>query len=167
MPFTHPPLGFRFSLRGRCTAHRSYITHFDFSKDSANIQSNCGAYELLFHDATSGKQEPSGASKLKDAEWATWTCVLGWPVQGIWPAFADGTDINAVDRSPSKRFLALSDDNGKIKVFNYPVVTPGATFKSFDGHSSHVTNVRFTPAENYVFSTGGNDRAVFQWCVEG
>jgi microtubule-associated protein-like 6 len=152
-----------FSLKATCGAHNSFITHFDFSADSNFIQSNCGAYELLFHDAETGKQEPGGATKLRNTEWATWTCVLGWPVQYIWPAFADGTDINSVDRSPSGRFLALADDSGKVKLFNYPVVTPSAASKSFDGHSSHVTNVRFNPTETHLLSVGGNDRAVFQW----
>jgi microtubule-associated protein-like 6 len=57
--------------------------------------------------------------------------------------------------------------DGKIKVFNYPVVTPGATFKSFDGHSSHVTNIVFSFDDRWVVSAGGEDVAVFQWeCVK-
>jgi microtubule-associated protein-like 6 len=152
-----------FALKATCGAHNSFITHIDFSADSKYLQSNCGAYELLFHDADTGAHLPGGASKLKDAEWASWTCVLGWPVQGIWPAAADGTDINAVDRSPSKSLLATADDFGKVKLFNYPVAEVGAAFVSFDGHSSHVTNARFTPNEQNLITTGGNDRCVFQW----
>lgn len=79
--------------------HSSYITHIDFSRDGNYLHSTCGAYELLFWDANSGKQMTSGASALKDEIWHTWTVTLGWPVQGIWPECADGTDINAVDRS--------------------------------------------------------------------
>lgn len=36
---------------------------------------------------------------LRDERWATWTTTLGWPVQGIWPKYTDGTFINSVDRS--------------------------------------------------------------------
>ena len=47
---------------------------------------------------------PGGATALRDAEWATWTCTRGWPVQGVWPARADGTDVNAGDvRRPAAR----------------------------------------------------------------
>lgn len=60
--------------------HSSYITHIDFSKDGANLHSNCGAYELLFWDCGSGKQLPGGATQFKDEDWATWTATLGWPV---------------------------------------------------------------------------------------
>ncbi|EGR30797.1 hypothetical protein IMG5_123400 [Ichthyophthirius multifiliis] len=79
--------------------HSSAITHIDFSRDGNYIHSTCQAYELLFWDVNIGKQLTSGASHLKDEMWATWTATLGWPVQGIWPECADGTDINAVDRS--------------------------------------------------------------------
>ena len=41
-------------------------------------------------------EQVTNASSLRNQEWSSWTCTLGWPVQGIWPAFADGTDVNAV-----------------------------------------------------------------------
>ena len=68
------------TLRSKFSKHNSYITHFDFSADSRFVQSNCGAYELLFSNASNGKQITS-AAELKDVKWATWTCTLGWPVQ--------------------------------------------------------------------------------------
>ena len=44
-----------------------------------------------------GKRQVS-ASGVKDVEWFTWTCKIGFPVQGIYPG-VDGTDVNTVDRS--------------------------------------------------------------------
>jgi len=35
-----------------------------------------------------------------------------------------------------------------------------------DGHSSHVTNVRFMSDDKYIISTGGEDQTVMQWRVE-
>jgi microtubule-associated protein-like 6 len=32
-------------------------------------------------------------------------------------------------------------------------------------HSSHVTKVRWSPQDNYIFSAGGNDTAIMQWKV--
>lgn len=101
-------------------AHHSTITHFDFSMDGKYLMSNCTSYEILFFDTATGKQNPGGASQLKDETWKTWTCTLGWPVKGIYPPCADGSDINACDRSPDGTVLATADDFGLVKLFKYP-----------------------------------------------
>ena len=145
-----------------CKGHSSYITHIDFTADSRYLQSNCGAYELLFWDVQTGKQEKS-ASKMRDKQWATWTCTLGWPVQGIWPAEADGTDVNAVDRSSDQSTLVTADDFGQVKLFRYPCVSKVARAKTYPGHASHVANIRFTAGSSHVITAGGNDRCIFQY----
>lgn len=80
-------------------ASTSSVTHIDWSLDSGAIHSNDASYEILYYNVEAGTQDPSGASSFRDEFWATWTCILGWPVQGIWPPEVDGSDINAVDRS--------------------------------------------------------------------
>lgn len=82
---------------------------------------------------------------------------------GIWPHGSDGTDVNAVDRSPSGRYLVSSDDFGQVNIFNYPVLVARAPRRVCKGHSSHVMNVRFTGDERRAISVGGKDRAIFQW----
>jgi len=69
---------------------------------------------------------------------------LGWPVQGIYPPAADGSDINACDRHPDGSVLVTADDFGFVKLFNYPCPVEKASFHKFVGHSSHVTNVAFS-----------------------
>lgn len=74
--------------------------------------------------------------------------------------------MNAVDRSNSNKLLATADDFGKVKLFKYPCVTAGAKYRSFEGHSSHVTNAAFTPGDKHLISAGGNDKSLFQWRVK-
>jgi len=157
-----------FKLKWSMKKHSSYICHLDWSENSANLQSTCGAYELLFWDINTGKQMTSGASALKDELWATWTCTLGWPVQGFYPACASGKDINYVDRSKDKcsagyKLLARADDWGKVSVLRYPSLQKASEGVVGVGHSSHVTNVRFSNKDDYIFSCGGEDNCVFQW----
>jgi hypothetical protein len=44
----------------RCSGHSSYVRHLDWSANSRVVQSSCGAYELLYFDAATGKQVGSG-----------------------------------------------------------------------------------------------------------
>lgn len=152
-----------FNLQKKMKGHVSRVTHIDFSEDSNVLQSNSTSYDVLFHNLESGKQVPNGASSYKDEKWSTYTCVLGWAVQGIWPPCASGDDINAVDRDKENKVIATGDDWGKVKLFKYPCPVEKSCFNRYVGHSSHVTCVRFTQSNNYLISTGGNDKAIFQW----
>ena len=137
------------------------------------IHTNCGAYELLFFNTETGKQEGYGASNTKDDDWASWTAVLGWPVQGIFPPFSDGTDVNACHKAHNSDLLATSDDFGRVNLYNWPCLNRHWTGKKWEGemngavqlegHSSHVTNVRFSLDDSKLLSCGGNDKSVFQW----
>ena len=89
----------------------------DFSQNSRVLQTNCTSYEILFWDAKTGKQDAKGASNNRDEQWATWTLTQGWPVQGVYPPFSDGLDVNAVDRSADSKVVATGDDFGLVKLF--------------------------------------------------
>ena len=119
-------------------------------------------------------QDKGGASGFRDEPWASWTLPLGWPAQGIWPTYADGSDINSVDRTAAfhidgYQLVASGDDKGKVKIFRYPSMMKGSLPVEGKGHSSHVTNVRFAKNDvtqtTYLYSTGGNDTCVFQWKI--
>jgi microtubule-associated protein-like 6 len=169
----------QFKRRGKLSKHNSGINQFDFSSDGKSLQSCCSAYEIIYSDVAKSQQILKGASELKDTQWATWTCTLGWPTLGIWKGDMDGTDINAVDRSPSGELLACADDFGKVKIFRYPVCNPkGTESEIYTGHSSHVTNVRWiseniiksssrssnnSTTDDILISCGGMDKCVFQW----
>lgn len=152
------------------SGHSSFITHLDWSENGEALHSTCGAYELLYWDINSKKQDTSGASNFRDEKWNTWTTILGWPVQGIWEKGMDGSDINAVDRSPidhpdGYQLLATGDDRGKVRVFRFPSITENSLSMVGNGHSSHVTMVKFALDGKHVYSAGGNDTCIFQWRV--
>ena len=47
---------------------------------------------------------------------------------GIFPPAADGSDINAVARSPDGTVSATADDFGQVKLFKYPCPVEEAAF---------------------------------------
>ena len=81
----------------RCEQHHSFITAFDFTTDGEFLQSNDGGCELLFSNESC--EYVAQATSLKDAEWASQSCTLGWGVKGLWPKVNDGTFFHCCDRS--------------------------------------------------------------------
>uniref|UniRef100_A0AAR2LWF0 HELP domain-containing protein n=1 Tax=Pygocentrus nattereri TaxID=42514 RepID=A0AAR2LWF0_PYGNA len=153
--------GRRYTRFGKCTGHSSFITHLDWSKDGKYIMSNSGDYEILYC-----KCSTLCPSRSKDREWASYTCVLGFHVMGVWLEGSDGTDINALCRSHSERVVAVADDFCKVHLFQYPCPKPKAPSHRYEGHGSHVTNVRFTHCDSHLLSLGGKDACILQWRVK-
>uniref|UniRef100_A0A4W5JXK5 EMAP like 3 n=1 Tax=Hucho hucho TaxID=62062 RepID=A0A4W5JXK5_9TELE len=158
--------GRRYSRYGKCNGHSSFITHLDWSKDGKYVMSNSGDYEILYWDVAGGCKLLRNRYESKDREWASYTCVLGFHVMGVWLEGSDGTDINALCRSHSERVVAVADDFCKVHLFQYPCPKPKAPNHSYEGHGSHVTNVRFTHCDSHLLSMGGKDTCILQWEVK-
>jgi len=148
----------------KCTlkGHNSYITSVDWSQDSSVIRSVCGAYELLFFDVDSGKQDTGGASATVDTIWATSTAKFGWCVDGIFPGNTDGTHVNHVWFSDDNRLVLTADDYGLVNVYRNPV-RKGHQPKSYRAHSEHVVRVRFVGGTQQIVSIGGYDKTIMIW----
>jgi WD40 repeat protein len=93
-----------------CKGHGSYVTNIDFSTSGLFMQSNDAVREILFWDVTTGKSI-SQSSKCREIVWSTWTCVYGWPCQGVHNgasgSIEDG-DINAVVRPKRQPIPGIS-----------------------------------------------------------
>ena len=172
-----------YKVKSKCQKHNSFITSLDWSADGKFIQSNCGAYELLFHSAESGEQQTGGATKFRDEKWATFSCklgiyinlfitrktislyfIVGWPVQGIFPPNTDGSHVNGVDRSQNQQLFAVGDDWGFVNLYNNPNDKESKA-NSYRAHSSHVVRVKFDASDKYVYSVGGYDRTLMKWRI--
>lgn len=153
-----------FTQVGSCSGHSSYITHLDWSEDGEVIRSNSGDYEVLYWNGKTCEQI-TASSSLRDVKWATNSCTLSFNTVGIWPEYADGTDINAAGRSNDKMLVVSGDDYGKVNLYRYPAAHPKSVPHTYGGHSSHVTSVEFLHDDSQVISIGGNDTSVMQWAV--
>ncbi|XP_065069605.1 echinoderm microtubule-associated protein-like 6 [Rhopilema esculentum] len=146
-----------------CTGNSSYLTHFDWDKRGQMIQTNSGAREHLLFEAPSGKRKTMSIDAVARVDWATFTCVIGPTVRGIFPPMTDVTDVNATSRSKDYKLIASGDDFGQVKLFQYPVLQRGARPRVYKGHCSHVTNVRWTNDDKFLLSTGGMDASLLVW----
>ena len=84
---------------GVCKGASSYITHVDWDASGKILMVDTGAKEQLFFEAPRGARQNISAAAVSQIQWASWTCVLGPAVRGIWPPGADVTDVNACARS--------------------------------------------------------------------
>uniref|UniRef100_A0A8C9QMZ3 EMAP like 4 n=1 Tax=Scleropages formosus TaxID=113540 RepID=A0A8C9QMZ3_SCLFO len=147
--YTVSEKGRKYSRYGKCTVM------------SLNIPS-C-PHVLTLGDIPNGCKLIRNRSECKDIDWATYTCVLGFHVFGVWPEGSDGTDINALIRSHNRKVIALADDFCKVHLFQYPCSRPKAPSHKYSAHSSHVTNVSFLHSDSHLLSTGGKDTSIMQW----
>ena len=164
-----------YRRQGTCKGHSSYCTHIDWSADSRFMQSNDGAYEILYWWDFDGSEPRTDkgrnkcrqytyAMEMRDAEWDTWTTVLGWPVQGIWSPYSDGTDVNALYRANSQKYCVCGDDSFQVNLFTWPALKGAyARSKQYKGHCSHVLGIQFTGTDSHVISVGGNDATILEW----
>jgi WD40 repeat protein len=141
----------------------SGIIHLDWSVNSKYLVVNTDQYEIKFINVEAGAVVRS--VDCKDMAWSTWTCTLGYPVQGI-IATSDPNDVNSVCRSKNQKLMAIGDDFNNVKLFNYPSTSNYSGSKRFLGHSSLITKVKFMLEDNCLVSIGGQDRAIIVWATD-
>ena len=161
-------------LRAKCDKHNSHVMAIDFSDDSAYVQSDAGDYEHLYHNAMDGTNFRL-PSQLKNVNWATWTCVFGWAVQGAWPTYsaeaaakagAKGLpDVTTTDRSADGKLLAAGDEAGELRVYKYPCLAKEQESVTEGAHVSHVARARFNKTGTHLVTVGKRDRAIMVWRV--
>jgi WD40 repeat protein len=146
----------------------SSVTYLDWSADSKVLRTNDRGYEVLYYNIAPNLKESThntASRSLNDTVWATETCPMSWATEFMFDGSMDGTDVNAVDRSPDGKLIANGDDFGLVNVFSYPVRSAKTGRVAKTAHSSHVMNVRFTKDGKYLLSAGGNDKSVMQWKI--
>ena len=70
---------------------------------------------------------------VKNVDWASQTCIFGWPVQGIWPKTEDVSAVEptSIDRSDDRCVLAIGNDQGYIKLSNFPNLSKNVSYYTF------------------------------------
>lgn len=151
--------------------HTSSVTHLCMSEDGHYARSCSKDVETLFWDINAGKRvDYCDVNTI----WDRWNCIFGWPVQGLFFDAGDPTDVNCCeisggnenDDEGGKKVVASGDDTGHVTIFKYPILEEKpAHVDQYLVHSAHVTNVRFSEDDAWLFSVGGGDLACFQWSV--
>ena len=94
-----------FRLKRILKGHWAAVTHVDWSLDSTTIMSNGADREVLYWNAVKGKQDKA-TLRHRDKMWASWTCVLGWPVQGAWSGRQDRGIVHDIVDKAARGFMS-------------------------------------------------------------
>ena len=137
------------------------VTHLDWSTDNSYLVVNSRNSEVKFVDII-GKAPASG-SDVSRVKWHTWTCVLGWYVQGLQ---SELSTLASCDKSHTLPILAIAQNKGKIALYRYPVLTKRQGNRMFAAQSGQVTKVKFSHDDRYLVSIGGADASVCIWKVQ-
>jgi len=90
---------------------------------------------------------------------------------------SSSSSSSSLSLSDEKQYVVIGNDYGKIKIYNYPCVIEGNNNSGGDnsipdeasvigsGHSSIVTNVKFSNTNKSIVSCGGSDRTVILWKI--
>jgi len=144
--------------------HSAFITGLDWSCDSQSIHSVSASYEILFSEAATGNFLPDGCNSLKDEAWASWTCRIGWPVQGLYPSGVNGAHIHGVERAHGGKVIATGDEWRLTNLQRFPNQNCTKP-KSYVAHSEFVTRTAWSADDQFLYTVGGGDRMLVKWKV--
>eukprot|EP00667_Euglena_gracilis_P002316 EG_transcript_2314 len=149
-----------FRCVGKARGLMATITNLDWSEDGKVLQTDDTHHQHLFFewDGTFVQRPLS----VRSTPWYTWTCRLGWPVQGVWPANADPSDVLSVARAAEQDACCSGQADGFVRVFRWPAVAPQAPARQYRGHGTGVVAVRFTARDERVVSAGGTSLLVWR-----
>lgn len=153
-----------WALLGASEKANDFVRWLDFSFDGEVVQAGTKQGHLVLYRGDSAAVVKS-TKEYKDMDWYTMSCPFGWYVQGIWPR-EHSTDFKplSVARSPDRKYLAVSFEDGEIRMFMYPCQSqPDKKWLVAKGHAKHATKVAFSSNGEYLLSLDGYSGAVLEY----
>lgn len=154
-----------YKIKQKIQLSDCYIVTLDWDNSFDFIQTvtNINTFNYYYtKDLTSAN---NAAQEIGNAEWRSITCKFGYTVQGIYMGTTDPEFISCVGKSRHIKLLAAGDDDLKLNLFNYPVITENSKAKSYRGHSDRISKIRFSKDDTKIFTIGTEDKSIFIWSV--
>jgi microtubule-associated protein-like 1/2 len=142
------------------------LTHMDWSSEGNFLQTTTNDFDLLFWDVKSLSPEKSPIA-MKDVKWMSNNCTVGFLCAGMWnnrfyqtPA---ATIITTASRTLAQDLLVSGDNDGYLRLFKYPCITPRAEFTEAKVYSGSIASVRFLYGNTTIATVGGTDATLMIW----
>ncbi|KAH0631627.1 hypothetical protein JD844_006057 [Phrynosoma platyrhinos] len=153
--------GRKYGRVGKCSGHSSFITHLDWAFDSSCLVTNSGDYEILYWIWPEGADgtDINAVCRSHDGKLLASADDFGKVHLFSYPCCQPRTGSRGV-LSQHKDPLRLTF---LLFLSPHPVAPLQAPSYTYNGHSSHVTNIAFLHDDSLLLSTGGTDTSVLQW----
>ncbi|KAK7094169.1 echinoderm microtubule-associated protein-like CG42247 isoform X1 [Littorina saxatilis] len=142
----------------------TFVMHLDWSSDSRFIQTVLGDYDLIFWDVQNMQRLKTGRT-LRDVNWATYSCPVGYPLIGAWQALEKNEVINVACRSKFLDHILTGDSRGRLRLYKYPSTQPKADHRQVKPFSSNTTAAEFLSDDTGILASGGNDAALMHYAL--
>ncbi|VDK75744.1 unnamed protein product [Litomosoides sigmodontis] len=133
------------------------IKTIDWSTDGTLLRANDDDLQHYIWKSNSGQS--ANVWEARNAEWTSARCPISFENACI--SYALQKSVAAIDRSPSKRYVAVALSNGVLRFYQYPTTTILASYKEICGYSVSMRNV--TCVGELLISDGSNDGTLYQW----
>ena len=154
----------KYSRRAIVASHKAPVLHLDFTTDSQFLMS-VDSTNRIFYTETSSGVNVAAAAALRDEKWASWSCPVGWPVQGFWKSQPQGTFPSCVQKSWNGMLLACANTCGRIFISHNPCIDESG-FVDNTGHAGNISRICWSTGDTYLLTIGSIDHTVMQWkCV--
>ncbi|ETV90362.1 hypothetical protein H310_14836 [Aphanomyces invadans] len=155
----------------KCEGHATFVSHIDWSIDGYLLQTNSADGEILYWQVHGASvRQITDGMLMRDILWDRWSCVFGWPVQGIWADHSACNDVSAVclvdvvptyNHRPADVHNVLVADRSHLRAFRWPCMKSAQSY-NYDGHAANITCI-LTWKQHYVVTLGGADGTIMEW----
>ena len=136
--------------------YEGVVTHLDWSRDSRVFQLNTSRSVLQFWSlkkvGSKWENELMHPKTAANIDWATWTCSMGWPVNGIVGRGSDRRSL-IVSANEPKQAIAVGDDQGVISVHAFPCRNFVQGRKACNAHAAPLSSLFFLGTGNILISS--------------
>ena len=156
-----------FKLMNTLKVHGSSVIALDISTDGLYMISCAADGEILTWDCTLNSPSSFDNNLWRELKWFIRTTTQGYNSTGVFDAYSPLSTIKTVTESNDGKLIVTGDAHGRVSMYSNPAVALGAPSKKYYGHSmGGISRVAFTVDDNFLLSTGFDDRCLFQWKVE-
>ncbi|ETV68606.1 hypothetical protein, variant [Aphanomyces astaci] len=155
----------------KCEGHATYVSHIDWSVDGHLMQTNSADGEILYWQVHGASvRQITDSVVMRDILWDRWSCVFGWPVQGIWADDSACSDVSAVTlldvapkykHRPADVHNVLVADRSDLRCFRWPCMKSAQSY-TYHGHAANITCI-LTWKEHSIVTLGGSDGTIMEW----